>query len=191
MLANQLLDYFGYKKGADGYRNDPSGKPLTIVLTSEPLAIMREYDELWKKALDAIGLRFETRKGPFSDNIKAAEGVPARDVGLVLGRGLSRRRELHAALLRAQYHQSNHACYESAAFDRLYDQMKAMPESPERDRLFDKLSRQLEVDGVLKMGVSRYRNVLVYPQVQGYRYHPMLNAAWEYLDIDPAAARKP
>ncbi len=36
VLANQLLDYFGYKKGADGYRNDPSGQPLTIVLTSEP-----------------------------------------------------------------------------------------------------------------------------------------------------------
>ena len=49
------------------------GSRLTIVLTSEPLAIMREYDELWKKALDGIGLRFETRKGPFSDNIKAAE----------------------------------------------------------------------------------------------------------------------
>ena len=191
VLANQLLDYFGYKKGADGYRNDPSGKPLTIVLTSEPLAIMREYDELWKKALDAIGLRFETRKGPFSDNIKAAEACQLAMWGSSWGADYPDGENFMQLFYGPNTHQSNHACYQSAAFDRLYDQMKAMPESPERDRLFDKLSRQLEVDGVLKMGVSRYRNVLVYPQVQGYRYHPMLNAAWEYLDIDPAAARKP
>ena len=50
--------------------------------------------------------------------------------------------------------------------------------------------RMSRVDGVPKMGVSRYRNVLVYPRVQGYRYHPMLNAAWEYLDLDPTARRR-
>ena len=30
VLANKLLDYFGYKKGADGYRTLPDGKPLSI-----------------------------------------------------------------------------------------------------------------------------------------------------------------
>jgi hypothetical protein len=42
----------------------------------------------------------------------------------------------------------------------------------------------------MKLGVSRYRNVLVYRQVQGYRYHPMVNAAWEYLDLDLKARRR-
>jgi ABC-type oligopeptide transport system substrate-binding subunit len=152
---------------------------------------MREYDELWKKALDAIGLRFETRKGPFSDNIKAAEACQLAMWGSSWGADYPDGENFMQLFYGPNIRQSNHACYQSAAFDRLYEQMKAMPDSPERDRLFDKLSRQLEVDGVLKMGVSRYRNVLVYPQVQGYRYHPMLNAAWEYLDIDPAVARKP
>jgi oligopeptide transport system substrate-binding protein len=68
--------------------------------------------------------------------------------------------------------------------------MKAMQESPARDLLFEKLSRQLEVDGVIKLGVSRYRNVLVHPQVKGFRYHPLMAAVWEYLDIDPAARRQ-
>ena len=31
-LANKLLDHFGYKKGADGYRTLPDGKPLVIRL---------------------------------------------------------------------------------------------------------------------------------------------------------------
>jgi ABC-type oligopeptide transport system substrate-binding subunit len=189
-LANQLLDYFGYRKGADGYRNDPAGKRLTIVLTSEPIAISREYDELWKKSLDGIGLRLETRKGPFSDNVKAAEACQLAMWGSAWGADYPDGENFMQLFYGPNTHESNHACYESAAFDRMYQQMKAMPESPERDRLFDKLSRQLEVDGVMKMGVSRYRNVLVYPRVQGYRYHPMLNAAWEYLDLDLKARRQ-
>src|SRR6185437_8327328 len=34
--ANRLLDAFGYKKGADGYRNLPDGKPFTIRYASRP-----------------------------------------------------------------------------------------------------------------------------------------------------------
>ena len=33
--ANKLLDYFGYKKGADGWRTLPDGKPLLIQLASQ------------------------------------------------------------------------------------------------------------------------------------------------------------
>ena len=34
-LANKLLDYFDYKKGKDGYRTLPDGKPLVIRLATE------------------------------------------------------------------------------------------------------------------------------------------------------------
>jgi ABC-type transport system substrate-binding protein len=189
-LANQLLDYFGYKKGADGYRNDPSGKPLTIVLTSEPTAISREYDELWKKALDGVGLRLETRKSPFSDNIKAAEACQLAMWGSAWIADYPDGENFMQLLYGPNIHQSNHGCYESAAFDQMYDRIRSMPNSPERDRLFLLMSRQMEVDGAWKLGVSRYRNVLVYPQVKGYRYHPINTAVWEYLDIDPAARKQ-
>lgn len=189
-LANQLLDYFGYKKGADGYRTDPSGKPLTVVLTSEPQAISREYDELWKKSLDAIGVRFATSKSPFSDNLKAAEACHLAMWGAAWIADYPDGENFMQLLYGPNVHQSNHGCYESAAFDALYVKMKNMPDSPERNRLFVLMSRQMEVDGAWKMGVSRYRNVLVYPQVKGYRYHPILVSAWEYMDMDPSL-RKP
>jgi ABC-type oligopeptide transport system substrate-binding subunit len=188
-LANRLLDYFGYKRGADGYRNEPSGRRMAIVLTSEPIAISREYDELWLKALDGIGLRFETRKAAFADNVKAAEACQLAMWGSSWGADYPDGENFMQLFYGPNTHQSNHACYESKAFDAMYEQIHAMPDSPERNRLFLMMSRQLEVDGVLKMGVSRYRNVLVHPQVVGYRYHPMLTAAWEYVDIDPSARR--
>jgi ABC-type transport system substrate-binding protein len=188
-LANRLLDYFGYQKGADGYRNDPAGRRFVVTLTSETAAINREYDELWLKAMDAIGLRFETKKAAFSDNIKAAEACQVAMCGSAWGADYPDGENFMQLFYGPNTHQSNHACYESKAFDAMYERIRNMPNSPERNHLFLMMSRQLEVDGVMKMGVSRYRNVLVYPQVLGYRYHPILTAAWEYLDIDPAARR--
>jgi ABC-type transport system substrate-binding protein len=39
--ANQLLDRFGYRKGGDGYRQLPDGRPLAITYTSETTATAR------------------------------------------------------------------------------------------------------------------------------------------------------
>lgn len=56
--ANKLLDDAGFKRGKDGYRTKPNGKPLTLrVLTYEvgkvDTAIISNYMQLWKK----IGVR--------------------------------------------------------------------------------------------------------------------------------------
>jgi hypothetical protein len=32
--------------------------------------------------------------------------------------------------------------------------------------------------------VSRLRNQLIRPWIQGYKRHPILHAEWQYLDID-------
>jgi ABC-type transport system substrate-binding protein len=181
-LANKLLDYFGYKKGTDGYRNNPDGSALTIALTSEPLAISREYDELWKKGLDAVGLRFEARKSAFSDNIKAARACQLMWWGADYPDG----EDFMQLLYGPNTHESNNACYQSPAFDKLYRQAQSIPDSPERTRLYEMMSRQMEVDSVWRMGVARYRNVLVQPWVEGYRYHPIMPAVYQYLDINPA-----
>jgi ABC-type transport system substrate-binding protein len=190
ILANKLLDYFGYKRGAGGYRNNPDGSRLVITLTSEPQAISREYDELWKKSLDAIGLRFESRKGPFSDNLKASEACQLAMWGAAWHSDYPDGENFMQLLYGPNTHQSNNACYQSAAFDKMYDQIKVMPDSPERTRIFDMMSRQMEVDSVWRLGVTRYRNVLLYPWVKGYRYHPILaNSVYQYLDVDPSARR--
>lgn len=189
VLANQLLDYFGYRKGSDGYRNNPDGSSLTVVLTSEPQAISREYDELWKKNLDAIGLRFEARKNAFSDNIKAERACQLAMWGSAWTADYPDGEDFTQLLYGPNVHESNNSCYQSAAFDKLFEATRRMPDSPARTRLFDMMNRQMEVDGVWRLGVARYRNVLVYPWVEGYRYHPIMPAVYQYLDIDLAARR--
>ena len=190
VLANKLLDYFGYKRGADGYRTLPDGSPLVVVLTSEPLAVSREYDELWKKSLDVIGVRFDTKKSPFSDNIKASEACQLTMWGSAWHADYPDGENFMQLFYGPNTHQSNHACYRSAAFDKFYDQVRLIANSPERERLFLMMSRQLEVDGVMKLGAARYRNVLVYPQVKGLRWHPIVGGIYHLLDVDNNARRQ-
>ena len=80
--------------------------------------------------------------------------------------------------------QSNNGCYESKAFDKFYDQAKTLPNSPERDRLFLLMTRQMEVDSAWGLHVSRLRNQLLRPWVKGFKKHPILHAEWQYLDIE-------
>jgi hypothetical protein len=84
--------------------------------------------------------------------------------------------------------QSNNGCYGSKAFDRLYEQSRSLPDSPERDRLFLLMARQLEVDGAESLGVARLRHELIHPWIKGYKKHPILQADFQYLDVDPRRA---
>jgi ABC-type oligopeptide transport system substrate-binding subunit len=81
--------------------------------------------------------------------------------------------------------QSNNGCYESKAFDKLHEQAKALPNSPERNRLFLLMSRQMEVDTAWSLNVSRLRNELIRPWVLGFKKHPILHGEFTYVDVKP------
>ena len=46
-------------------------------------------------------------------------------------------------------------------------------------------ARQMEVDGAWSLHVSRLRNELIWPWIQGYKKHPILQADFQYLDVEP------
>ncbi|HQZ45863.1 MAG TPA: ABC transporter substrate-binding protein, partial [Usitatibacteraceae bacterium] len=56
--AKALLDMFGYvDRDGDGYREAPDGSPFSFQHASVPTLRERQRNELWKKSMDAIGLR--------------------------------------------------------------------------------------------------------------------------------------
>jgi len=59
-----------------------------------------------------------------------------------------------------------------------------LPDSPERNRLYRAMARQMEVDTTWVMGATRYKNTLFYPWMLGYKKHPILHAPWPFMDID-------
>jgi ABC-type transport system substrate-binding protein len=71
--ARALLDLYGYvDRDNDGWRDLPDGKPLTIEMASQPDDYARKFDELWKKNLNAIGVRINFKPAQWPENLKAA-----------------------------------------------------------------------------------------------------------------------
>jgi ABC-type transport system substrate-binding protein len=185
-LANKLLDHYGYKKGADGWRTMPDGKPLVIRQATGTSQIDRTHDELWRKGADAIGVRMVFDAGKFGDTLKQAKACQIMMWGAAWGADYPDGENFMQLLYGPNTGQSNNGCYESKSFDALYEKMRAMPlDAPGRNLLFLDMSRQMEVDGAWAMHVSRERNQLIRPWVMGYKKHPILHGEWLYMDLAP------
>jgi len=184
VAANALLDRFGYKKGADGFRTLPDGKPLVVKYTSRPDTLGRQQDELWAKAFALLGIRMEVQKLRFPDQIKAEKeckimmrtaswiaDYPDADNFMQL---------LHSKNI----HQNNNACATIPEYDKLYEQTIRLPaSSPERDKLYHEMAKIIETYAPWRLDISRYRNQIVQPQVLGYKKHPILHSEWQYIDV--------
>lgn len=184
-LANKLLDHFNYKRGKDGYRTLPDGKPLVVRQASGTSAVEREFSELWRKSMDAIGVRMEFDIGKFADNLKAAKACQLMMWGSAWTADYPDGDNFMQLLYGPNTGQSNNGCYESKAFDAFYEKSTRLPNSPERNFLFLEMTRQMEVDGAWSLHVSRERNQLIRPWVLGFKKHPILHAEWQYMDLEP------
>ena len=191
VLANKLLDYFGYKKGSDGYRTLPDGKPLTIRQATGTAAIDREYSELWKRSMDAIGIRMLFEPGKFADTLKAAKACHVMMWQASWTADYPDGDNFMQLLYGPNTGESNNGCYESKAYDALYEKSLTLPPtSVERNRLFIDMTRQIEVDGAWNLHSSPIRNQLIRPWVKGYKKHPILQAEFVYMDVDVAGGGK-
>jgi len=182
--ANALLDRFGYRKGADGYRTLPDGKPLAVRYSSSPTERDRQFDELFKRSLDSIDVRLEIHKDRFPELIKLENQCRLMMRSSAWIADYPDGDNFMQLLYGPNSGQSNNACYRSAEFDRRYEKSRLLPDGSERDRLYREMTRLMEVHTVWILADSRYRNVLLQPRVVGYRKHPVLHAEWLYLDLD-------
>ena len=182
--ANALLDRFGYRKGADGYRLLPDGKPLVLAYASQTDAASREFDELWKKSLDSIGIRMRVEKGKLGDQIREAIACRYQMWSYGWIADYPDGDNFMQLLYGGNVGQSNVACYRSPTYDALYERSRLMPDSAARNQLFEQMTRQFEADSPWRLGTASYQNTLITPRVIGYKPHPVLLADWIYVDID-------
>ena len=181
-LANALLDRFGYKKGQDGWRTHPDGKPLVFTMFSSTSSVDRERDELWKKSLDRIGVRLEVKKDKFPEMLK--QGKQCAIPSWALGWTRSSDAEYVMKILSSKtIGQNNYACFENADYDRYFEELKRLPDGPERTRALRNMYRLIEVYGVVAPGSTSIATRIHHAHVEGYRKHPLLLTEWKYLDL--------
>lgn len=183
--AKGLLDTYGYvDRDGDGFREMPDGKPLTLEVGTQPDQISRQFDELWKRNMAAIGLRVKFIYGKWPEQLKAAR---AGKLQIWLVGSSADRPDGQSALARLYGPQSggqNLARFRHARFDAIYDRMKSLPDGPEREALF----LEAKLIGVAympyKVHVHRISNDLMHPWFVGFRRPLFWQEWWHLVDID-------
>jgi ABC-type transport system substrate-binding protein len=184
--ARALLDTYGYlDRNGDGWRERPDGSALTLELLSQTDQTSRQLDELYKKNLDALGIRLELKVGQWSENLKAT-----RSGHFMLWRvgSSASTPDGQTALERAygpSVGKSNLARFKLPAFDAIYEQMKALPDGPQRQALFRDTNKLMLAYAPYRFHVHRIITDLAQPQVHGYRRPPFWLGWWQFVDVEP------
>ncbi len=183
-VANALLDRFGYKKGTDGYRTLPDGKPLVVVFSARSDSTGQQQLEMWKKTFDRLSIRMKGDKRLFPDLLKAEKQcrLMMRTSNWIAD--YPDGSNFMQLFYGPHTGQSNNGCARIPQYDRLYEQSVVLPPGKQRDLLYHKMARILEVVAPARIGYARYRNMLLQPYVMGYKKHPVMHNEWLYIDID-------
>jgi ABC-type transport system substrate-binding protein len=181
--ANALLDRFGYRRGADGWRTFPDGSPMVIRYAARPDTQNRQLEELVKKSYDAIGVRMEGQHDKFPELLKAEKQCKlfSREAAWIAD--YPDGDNFMQLFYGPNSYQSNNACATIPEYDALYRRSVRTPAGPERDRLYQEMTRMLEAYAPHVLTVSRYRNQLIQGRIEGYRKHPILTSQWQYADV--------
>ncbi|MDR7299573.1 ABC-type transport system substrate-binding protein [Pelomonas aquatica] len=185
--AKALLDMYGYvDKDGDGWRDLPDGSPLVITRNTEPNSLSRSVDELWEKALRAVGIRLQVKIQQWPENLKAAQSGNFQmwPVGSTAAQpdGQGALQRYYGPASGTQ----NLPRFKDARFDAIYDRMQALPDGPEREALFREAKRIAVTYMAYKVHAHRVLIDIQQPWMSGYRRPLFWQDFWQFIDIDPA-----
>ena len=183
--AKALLERFGYvDRNGDGFRELPDGKPLALRVGSGTSEQDREFEELWKRCLNNLGIRVEFVKQKWPDMLKMARlgQLQMWQLGNINttpdGFGF------YGLLYGRNAGFSNLSRFALPEFDRLYEKARAMPDGPERLAVERRMSELVNAYAPWILTAFRYENVLVQPWLRGFKYNPTYQYPFAYLDVD-------
>ena len=184
--AKALLDMFGYvDRDGDGFREMPDGSPLVVDQASTPDQRSRSRNQLWRRAMADIGVRMTFDK---------VEKLPDLRQQAKLGRvqmltyGWIADYPDGENFLQLFWSKSiggaNYTLFSLPEFDRLYERVKTMPDSPERTALYRRMVHLIWVYNPWRVNSLMQGTILIQPWVLGYKKHPFAHEPWRYLDIN-------
>ncbi len=183
--AKALLDMFGYvDRDGDGWRDMPDGSPLVLESSTLTDSIYRQFDEVMKKSMDAIGVRVVFRPAQFPEQLKSARA--GRLMMWSLGNSASSPefREFLELLYGPAAGGQNLPRFKLKRFDELYDRMQVLPDGPERIAALHEAQALVTAYAPHKYNVHRILTDLSQPWLIGYRRPLFGRQFWQYVDID-------
>ena len=183
--AKALLDMFGFlDRDGDGYRERPDGSKLVLEMASRTDGEARQYDELWRRSLDEVGVRVAFRKAPFGELLKECLAGKLQMWNLSWSASYPDGDTFMQMFYGPNIGKSNDARFRLAGYDRLYERTRVMPDSPERTAIYQEMTKLLLAYAPWVFHVHHLNTHLVNGWVKGYAKHPFKSTQWRYLDID-------
>lgn len=186
--AKALLDLYGWKdRDGDGWREQPDGTPLVLEYASQPDAISRSMDEVWKKNMDALGIRLDIKLGKWPEQLKAARAGKLQIWLLAYTATNPDVQDALDILFGPSSGAQNLARFKLEAYDEVCRRMQALPDGPERLALLRQSQRLILAYAPHKYTVHRIANDLTHPHLVGYRRPAFGRQFWQYIDVEPKA----
>jgi ABC-type transport system substrate-binding protein len=189
--AKALLDVYGYvDRDGDGWRDQPDGAPLVIDYATQPDAISRQFDELWKKNMDALGVKLNFKPAQWPEQLKAARAgkLMVWQVGSTAASpdGQDALQRIYGPAAGGQ----NLARFKLDRVDAIYRQMAGLPDGPQRLALFAEAAKLTSAYMPYRYNVHRIVTDLMQPWLIGYRRPTFWLDFWQFVDIDTAQRPK-
>ncbi|MDN4056768.1 ABC transporter substrate-binding protein [Massilia sp. YIM B02769] len=186
-LANALLDRHGYgKRDAEGFRTAPGGKPLTLTMHSEATVGGRLRDELWRKCLNAIGLRVVFKSDKKTEIIKASRLGKVTMFESNWIADFPDGDNFYQLLYGPNAGRANYARFNLPAYNERYEQARQLSDGPARQKLYFEMNQLIHaynpwvpLTHVLSADIRQ-------PWLKNYKRHPVEFTNWRYLDVDVA-----
>ena len=184
--AKALLDMYGYvDRDGDGWRDQPDGKPLVLQAYTQPDDSSRQFNELWKKHLDAVGLRINFNFSQWPEQLKGARAGQLMMWTLGNTSNTPNAGEMLAMAYGPAKGEDNLVRFALPAYDQLVERIQQLPDGPERARLIHEAGRLLVAYMPIKTHVHRIGLSLTQPWVTGYKRHPFMDSFWAFVDVTP------
>ena len=184
--ARALLELYGWKdRDGDGWRETPEGQPFTLEMATQPSQEMRNYDELMRRDMAAIGLRVTFRTAQWPEQYKAAR---AGQLMLWSVSGRAGAPDGVEGLLRYEGKAAggiNLSRFDLPAMNEVIGRLQALPDGPEREAAFDEAKRLTVAWMPYKLRTHLVSTALVQPWLVGFRRPLFWNNWFEYVDLEP------
>ena len=183
--ARALLDTYGYlDRDGDGYRESPEGHKLVLRMASMSDQATRSQNELYKRALDAVGLRIEFDTSTWPELLKKSRANTLMMWGYAWSAASPDGGFFLAIAYGPNAEESNDAHFNLPAFDRLFEQQRRLPDGPERNALMLRAKNLMVAYMPYKVSYHRILVDLVLPGTKHYWRHPFMRDTWRYIDVD-------
>jgi ABC-type transport system substrate-binding protein len=183
--AKALLDLYGYTdKDGDGWRDRPDGQPLVLTMSTEPDQQRRQLDEMFRRDMNALGLRTAFRPAKWPENLKAARAGKLMLWRVGFSSASPDGQDALAKIDSRQLGGQNLARFKLPEVDALYDRMSTLPDGPERDALLDLAKRIGVAYAPYKVHLYPIVTDMTQPWLLGYRRPLFWQEFWHTMDID-------